>query len=246
MPVLPRRQCAAAEELNSLHSARKSVISALYGLAVQDGKVGLGSTLAELGVDDNEPVLTPEEKKATVRDLLMARSGVYHPALGESPAMKAGRPARGSHAPGTFWYYNNWDFNALGTILNEATGQSLFDYFGERIAAPLQMQDFRADEQEYVSGEESRHQYYNFRLSARDMARFGHLYLREGCWNGTQVVPSQWVRESTRPGSNTVSDVFPKGMGYYGYMWWVAKDVSSCRRRTCRTARSPRWAWDRR
>jgi CubicO group peptidase (beta-lactamase class C family) len=212
------------EELNSLHSARKSVVSALYGIAAKEKKVRLGSTLAQLGIDDHEPALTAAEKQATVRDLLMARSGVYHAALGESPQMTAGKPARGSHARGTFWYYNNWDFNALGTILDKATGQSLFDYFQKRIAVPLQMQDYRAEEQEYMPGDESVHRYYNFRLSARDMARFGQLFLRNGCWNGRQVVPAAWVRESTRPYSDTVSDVFPKGMGYYGYMWWVAKD----------------------
>jgi len=57
-----------------------------------------------------------------VRMLLEARSGVYHAALYETPAMAKQRPARGSHEPGTFWYYNNWDFNALGTIYEHATG----------------------------------------------------------------------------------------------------------------------------
>lgn len=72
--------------------------------------------MAELGIDDNEPRLTDEEKRATVHDLLKARSGVYHPALYETARMKEKRPPRHSHASGTFWYYNNWDFNVLGTI----------------------------------------------------------------------------------------------------------------------------------
>ena len=63
-----------------------------------------------------KPKLTLEEKEATVRDLLVARSGVYHIAQEEAPAMAAARPKRNSHPHGTFWYYNNWDFNALGTI----------------------------------------------------------------------------------------------------------------------------------
>ncbi|MDQ3280000.1 MAG: beta-lactamase family protein [Acidobacteriota bacterium] len=217
-------QYGPVEQLNSLHSARKSIVSAMFGIASNEKKVRLGSTLARLHINDVEPSLTPTEKTATVRNLLMARSGVYHAALGESPAMKKGKPARGSHAPGTFWYYNNWDFNALGTILNHATGQSLFDYFRDRIAIPLQMQDFEDAAQRYVSGEESRHDYYDFRLSARDMARFGYLFLQQGCWNGKQIVPAQWVKESTRPYSDTVSDVFPQGMGFYGYMWWIAHE----------------------
>jgi CubicO group peptidase (beta-lactamase class C family) len=216
-------QYGPVETLNSLHSARKSVASALFGIAAHEGKISLDDTLAKLGIDDENPPLDHAEKQATVRDLLMARSGVYHPALGESPQMKSGRPARGSHAPGTFWYYNNWDFNALGTILERATSQPIFEYFGRRIAAPLQMQDFKVPDQESVPGPDSQHRYYDFRMSTRDLARFGHLFLRQGCWNAKQVIPAEWVTESTTAYSNTVSPVFPQGMGYYGYMWWVAK-----------------------
>ncbi len=62
----------------------------------------LSSTLGDLGIDDNAPSLTDIEKKATVVDLLKARSGVYHPALYETKGREAKRPKRGSHAPGTF------------------------------------------------------------------------------------------------------------------------------------------------
>ena len=71
----------------------------------------LSKTIEELSIDDYPPALTTEEKQATVGDLIKARSGIYHAAVGESPGMKAMRPERHSHRPGTFWYYNNWDFN---------------------------------------------------------------------------------------------------------------------------------------
>jgi CubicO group peptidase (beta-lactamase class C family) len=100
----------------NVHSIRKSLLSALYGIAIAKGQIKLNATLDQLGIDDNEPSLTLEEKQARVVDLLKARSGIYHAALYETPAMKAEKPARGSHPPRTFWCYNNWDFNALGTI----------------------------------------------------------------------------------------------------------------------------------
>jgi hypothetical protein len=53
---------------------RKSLLSALYGIAVAEGKISLVSTLAELGIDDKPPSLTAAEKLATVHDLLMARN----------------------------------------------------------------------------------------------------------------------------------------------------------------------------
>jgi CubicO group peptidase (beta-lactamase class C family) len=52
------------------------------------------------------------------------------------------RPKRHSLAPGTFWYYNNWDLNALGKIFEQETGTRIFEEFDQRIAGPLQMEDF--------------------------------------------------------------------------------------------------------
>jgi len=125
------------------HSMRKSLLSALIGIHVDEGHIDLSKTMEELGVDDNEPSLTPAEKQATVGDLIKARSGIYHPALAESASMKASRPERGSHEPGAFWYYNNWDFNALGTIFEQEASAKIFEEFEQRIAQPLQMEDFR-------------------------------------------------------------------------------------------------------
>jgi CubicO group peptidase (beta-lactamase class C family) len=196
------------------HSMRKSLISALYGIYVADGKIDLTATLKELGIDDLTP-LTDVEKTATVADLLSARSGVYIEAAGEAPAMKAMRPARGSHEPGTFWYYNNWDFNALGTIFDQLSGEkNIYTAFDERIADPIGMQDYVPDELHYFYEPYSRHPYYGFRMSTRDLARFGLLFLRNGRWGEQQVVPADWVRESTASHS-----VIGPQSGY-GYMWW--------------------------
>jgi len=206
---------SVAQRFN-IHSMRKSILSALIGMEVNEGRMRLDASLADLGIDDNAPSLTPAEKQATVRDLLMARSGVYHPALYETPGMAAMRPLRGSRAPGTFWYYNNWDFNALGTVYEKHSGGGVFARFQARLAAPLQMQDFRPQDGEYVTGAASIHPAYPLRMSARDLARFGLLYLRQGEWDGKQLVPAAWVRESVQPYSDAGFS------GGYGYLWWVA------------------------
>ena len=126
----------------NVHSIRKSFLSALYGASVANGAIDLNETIGGLGIDDTPPSLTPLEKTARVIDLLKARSGVYHPAAYESPDMIARKPPRGSHPPRTFWYYNNWDFNVLGTIYEQCTGQSIFAAFARQIARPLKMEDF--------------------------------------------------------------------------------------------------------
>jgi CubicO group peptidase (beta-lactamase class C family) len=198
-------------------SVRKSFLSALYGIGVADGRIDTGKTLRDLGIDDRPPRLTAIEKTARVRDLLMARSGVYHAAAFESSDQKQRRPARGSHRPGTFWYYNNWDFNALGTIWRQRTGEDIFVAVEQRIARPIGMQDFSAGDGRYVFESVSDHPAYRMEFTARDLARFGWLYLNKGSWTGRQVVPAAWVADSTRPHS----DARP-GLGY-GLMWWAAK-----------------------
>ncbi len=197
------------------HSMRKSLISALFGIAVDRGQIDLAATLAELSIDDNPPALTTEEKRATVGDLITARSGIYHVALSESREMRNKRPARHSHPPGTFWYYNNWDFNALGTIYEKCTGMGIFEAFHREIALPLDMQAYAVSDGRYRTGPASVHPTYQFRMSTRDLARFGLLYLRRGRWGERVVISPEWIAVSTRPHS-----VAGAGRGY-GYMWWT-------------------------
>ena len=102
-----------------IHSIRKPLESALYGIHVEKGEISLDETLEQLGIDDVTPSLTGAEKQATVREIKQARSGVYHEAAAEIPEMSETRPERGSHPHGTFFYYNNWDFNVAAFIFNQ-------------------------------------------------------------------------------------------------------------------------------
>lgn len=201
-------------------SVRKSFLNALYGIHVAEGHIDLGKTLSQLGIDDNAPSLTEVEKQATVLDLLRSRSGIYHTVSRETPWMKWSRPPRGSQLPGAYHYYNNWDFNVLGTIFEKATGKDIFEEFDRAIARPIGMEDFSKTDGFYESGPESIHRQYMFRISARDMARFGQLYLRKGRWGDRQVVPEEWVTRSTTPYSTGVSN---DGMPFVGYglLWWT-------------------------
>ncbi len=206
-----------------LASVRKSLLSALYGNYVASGKINLDATLADLQIDDVGG-LSAKEKQATVRDLLRARSGVYHPAANKGDDSDQA-PPRNSQEHGAYYLYNNWDFNALGTIFEKQTGQVIYKAFDHDIGAPVHMEDFDASVQRKEHKDRvSIHPAYHFRMSAADLARVGYLMLRGGNWEGRQLVPADWVRETTRV-STPLSEMHPealrKGSVGYGYLWWV-------------------------
>ncbi len=204
-------------------SIRKSFISALFGMAVGEKAIDLGKSLQQLQINDIQK-LSEIEKQATVKHLLTARSGVFHPAAYSPRNMIANLPERGSHNPGEFWYYNNWDFNVLATIFKHETGKGVFEAFEKEIAKPLRMQDLLIEHTYYrLEPNKSEHPAYLFRMTARDMARFGLLYLNKGAWRGKQIIPSPWIATSTQ--AVTKETGRHSALGGYGYLWWVSAPI---------------------
>lgn len=202
----------------NLHSMRKSLLSALYGPSVDAGIIDLEATMLDMNIDDIPPRLSDLEKSATIRMLLKARSGIYHDSAYTTAGMRAQQPERHSHEPGTFYYYNNWDFNALGTIYNQQTGQDLYQAFKETFADPLQMQFFDPDSDgRYVYDRDvSEHPAYTFHMNSLDLARFGLLMARKGKWKDKRIFSEDWYEESIYPYSDAGAN---RG---YSYMWWVS------------------------
>jgi CubicO group peptidase (beta-lactamase class C family) len=201
-----------------LASARKSVLSMLYGKYVANGTIKLDATMGELGIDEDDGLL-PIEKSARIRDLLIASSGVYHKA--GSPGDDPKTPARGSQQPGAHFHYNNWDFNVLGAVFEKLTGKTVFTALEQDLARPLGFQDFAPARQRMMGYQnQSRYLAYHLFLSARDMARLGLLMARGGNWNGQQLIPLDWVKESTK--EHVAASAAGRGgeLGY-AYLWWI-------------------------
>jgi len=211
------------KRLSYLASARKSVLSMLYGPYVASGKIRLEATLKDLDMSDVRGLL-PIEEHAKVIDLITARSGVYHPAANGGDSLFVA-PKRGSKEPGACWLYSNWDFNAAGAAFEQMTGKNIYDALRDDLAIPIGMQDFDRERQQ-KSGDMTRSQYsaYHLVLSTRDMARLGLLMLRQGQWRDRQIIPAEWVRRSTSV-RTPLAEMQPAetraGPFGYGYMWWV-------------------------
>lgn len=200
--------------VTSVHSVRKSIVAAMFGIAASCGLVDLDATLAELGIDDVNPPLSDAEKQATLRHLLDSTSGIYHPSVRDDGGSM---PERGLHAPGEHFFYNNWSFNAAGGIFEQQTGLTLAEAFSRWIAGPTGMQDFTPGDVRYEHGGESVFPAWRFWMSGRDLVRFGMLFLNSGKWGTEQIIPEQWVATTfQRPeGAEGVT---------YGLMWWVWPD----------------------
>jgi CubicO group peptidase (beta-lactamase class C family) len=210
-------------------SVAKSFDSALVGIAIQEGYI---KSVAD-PITDYIPELTerdPRFNKIQIRHLLMMASGLRydsgrpisfgddnltyefndlrHLALTETQVVEE---------PGITFLYNNYNPLLLGMILERATGRSVTAYLQEKIWIPLGMEyggSWSLDSDK--TGFEKMESGINAR--AIDFAKFGRLYLNGGIWNGTQIVPSEWVVESTRD-----NGLIQDAKIYYGYMWWGEK-----------------------
>jgi len=198
------------------HSVRKSFLSALYGIYWDKGKIELNKTLADLGIDDDPGPLLETEKQARILDLLKARSGVFHPA---AYAGRTDSRPRGSEGPGRYFAYNNWDFNTAATILMQETGEDVFEAFDQYFGQPLKMEDWRVSDGYYhYERDKSKYPAYPFRMSARDAARFGLLFARNGMWADDRILSEHWVKRSS-----ALYSIDNKIFGY-GFYWWIARE----------------------
>lgn len=210
-------------EVSYLASVRKSILAILYGIHEDRGTLDLDLTLAELDIDDVRG-LTEGERQATNRHLVESRSGVYHPASNPGDNL-ADAPEPGSQAPGSFYLYSNWDFNAAGTAFEVQTGDDIFDALEAELAVPLGFRDFDRDRHRKGGDmERSLHPSYHMHISTRDKARIGLLMLREGEWEGDRIVSRRAIREMTSV-ITPVEEMNPAarrdGPHGYGHMWWV-------------------------
>ncbi len=219
--------------LSYLASVRKSLLAILYGKYVETGTIPLGRTLRELEFTDVGGLL-PRELDATIEHLITARSGVYHQASNSGDSTDSA-PPRGSQQPGTYYLYNNWDFNAAGAVFEKLTGREIYDALETDLARPIGMQDFDRSRQR-KSGDATRSQYlaYHMFISTRDMARVGLLMAHGGNWAGQQIASREWTRRITSLVTplNEMNPPRQRTLGSgqrwgYGYMWWVWDAPSS-------------------
>ena len=215
--------------VSKIASTRKSILGMLYGNYVASGKIDLQKTVKEIGLQEVRKFL-PIEENATLEMLLMSRSGIYQFSIETEPANMP--PHNGSQYPGSFFCYQNWDFDAAGTAFEKLTGKNIYDALETDLARPVGMQDFDRTRQKKTPPDKSitLHPEFAMYLSTRDMARLGLLMLREGLWDGKRLLPEHWTKYLTTL-VTPANDLFPTAFRVqmingpsrwgFGVTWWV-------------------------
>ncbi len=211
---------------SNVASVRKSVLDILFAAELKSLPDDLNyASVEKLGLQDKVPFVG-SEGVANFEQLLASRSGIYIP-NGDAD-QDAVAPKRGSEYPGTHFFYNNWDFNALGTLFEKATHKNVYDALRDDLAVPLGMQDFDRARQKKTVYADHAHALYPMWLSTRDMARIGLLMSTHGKWGTKQVANGDFLSWSTNlvtPSSELNPTAF-RTVGYpsrwgYGRLWWV-------------------------
>lgn len=220
-------------ELHTIQSSTKSFMSALVGIAIARGDVsGIDATLGELLPHRN--IADAEKAAITLENILMMRPGFeweedvsyWDPRndaiLVESTDDWVGylldKPLVAEQ--GTAFKYNSTNTQLMSEIVSTATGRSLDDYAEEHLFDPIGIKQYFWKDAPEGFKDVAGGMYF----TPRDFARFGLLFARNGEWNGKQVIPTQWVKDTS---TAFVADVAPDSPEFdvgYGYQWWIYRD----------------------
>jgi CubicO group peptidase (beta-lactamase class C family) len=212
--------------LHKQYSCTKSVVSALVGIAIDQGYI-LGSQEPLLSLLPNFTIFNVDYRKPaiTLEDVLTMSAGIdwkeHDPGfegLFVSPnwmQYMLERPM--STTPGTHFLYCSGCSHLLTGIIAETTGQDVLAFAEENLFKPLGISTYiwDTDPQGIPSGG------WGLQMTPRDMAKFGYLYLNRGQWNGQQIISSSWVDKSS------AAQIETGGNLGYGYQWWTYTDYGA-------------------
>jgi len=178
-----------------MYSASKTFTATGIGLAVAENRLKLSDKVVSFFPASLPDTISDLMKMMTVKDLLMMSTGITaEPRIGQNDEwVRSFLSMSPASKPGTvFKYYNTATF-MLSAIVQQVTGETLFDYLQPRIFKPLEIKgvDWDLNPQGINLG------LMGLRLKTEDMGKFGQLMLQKGKWNGKQLIPEEWVSEAT-------------------------------------------------
>ena len=227
-----------AEDRRISWSVAKSFLSALMGVAVEQGKI---ENINDLVTKYVPSLGTSGYAGVTIKNVLQMSSGVAFDedykrfssdinrmgrlmALGGSFDDFA-RSLTNEREQGTFMHYVSIDTHVLGMVLRAATGESIVDYFKANLWDKIQPEASTY----YITDDAGEPMVLGgLTMRSRDYLKIGKLFRDGGRWNGEQVIPESWVQQSVTPDAPHLMpgkrDTADTNLGY-GYQWWLPENA---------------------
>lgn len=214
-------------DMHTMQSVSKTVTSITMGIAKtrNDFSVSLDTPIVKYFEGHKIANLDDRKKRITLRHLLTMTAGLeWHEDLAYDDPKNSADIMEASHdwaqyvidqpmasEPGKTFVYNSGATELLAHTFKKVTGKNVDDYAAEHLFKPLNMRYFWKHTSTGLPDTEG-----GLYLSSHDLAKLGYLYLKDGMWEGKQVVSSSWIKDSLAP-HVPLAEVHWK----YGYLWWL-------------------------
>jgi len=228
----------SAEDRRISWSMSKSFLSAIFGVAVEQGAI---KNLNEAVTDYVPELMGSGYEGVSIKHVLQMSSGIhFNEDYGDftSDINRFGRVMAlggsfdefaseliNEREPGTYLHYVSIDTHVLGMVLRKATGQNIVKYFNKYLWSEIQPEASTL----FITDTEGEPMVLGgLNMRTRDFAKFGKLYLDKGRWNGKQIIPEAWVNNSVTPGEDYLKPGKREGSDMllgYGYQWWIPVDA---------------------
>ncbi len=223
------------DSLHAIQSMSKSITSACVGIALEQGKINSIHQKIFDFFPEYAALDTGLKTAITIKDLLTMTAGFKWneddytaPDNSEHLMGYSHDPVRYMLAlpmadtPGKIFTYNGGETQLLAAIIQKSTGKSLDLFAKEYLFTPLGISNFiwtttdSSDMPDAFSG---------LYVRSRDLMKFGLLYMNNGKWKSKQIVPADWVKQSTTPFIIADDGSDPRfGKSEYGFQWWIFRD----------------------
>ena len=211
------------DTLRYLYSVTKAVVSALVGIAIQEGYIN--------SVDDLVLDFFPE--RSFENDDALKRSITLEHLLTMSSGLAWDRTEMASTRdwvqyvldqpmyvePGTEFFYSCGNAHVLSAIIQKTSGMNTRDFAQQYLFDPLGITDVKWETNINdipIGG-------WGISMKPRDMAKLGYLYLNQGVWDGRQIIPAEWIKATAERHIQVPEPLEPWDL-YIGYLWWVHGD----------------------
>ncbi len=208
------------EQRHMVFSLSKSFTSTAVGFAVSEGYFSLDDTLLSFFPDETPADMNDHWAAMRVRDLLSMSTGQafdsWAAMVNQTRWIAGFFEVPVLHAPGTTFLYNTGATYMLSAIVQKTTGMNVLNYLESRLFQPLGIENaawFESPEGITAGG-------IGLSIKTEDIARFGQLYLQNGRWNGSQVIPETWITEATALHMTNADHPNPDWSQGYGYQFW--------------------------